>query len=71
MKAVMYYDPFIPAEWIAAHDRYVWCDKWSAALVWLKELITLPVFDLDTGDSDKNSQSRLATRIQAFLELLR
>jgi benzoyl-CoA reductase/2-hydroxyglutaryl-CoA dehydratase subunit BcrC/BadD/HgdB len=52
--------------------RYVWCDKWHAELgrISEKEFTTLPILDLDAGNSDKNSQSRLSTRIQAFMEML-
>jgi benzoyl-CoA reductase/2-hydroxyglutaryl-CoA dehydratase subunit BcrC/BadD/HgdB len=52
--------------------HYVWCDKWHAELgrICDKKFTSLPVLDISAGDNDKNTNSRLATRIQAFMEML-
>jgi benzoyl-CoA reductase/2-hydroxyglutaryl-CoA dehydratase subunit BcrC/BadD/HgdB len=51
--------------------RYVWCDMWHAQLRRLKELIELPVLDIDATGDFKNEQNRISGRIRAFLEILR
>ncbi len=60
-----------PVRGIIFH-HYVWCDKWHAELGRIsdKQFTNLPVLDLSAGDNDKNIESRLTTRIQAFMELL-
>ena len=50
--------------------RYVWCDMWHAQLRRLKDLINLPVLDIDTAGDFKSEQNRIAGRIRAFLEML-
>lgn len=50
--------------------RYVWCDMWHAELGRLKELIDLPVLDIDTAGDFEGEENRTAGRIGAFLEML-
>ncbi len=50
--------------------RYVWCDMWHAQLTRMKELIDLPVLDIDTTGDLESEESRIAGRIRAFLEML-
>jgi benzoyl-CoA reductase/2-hydroxyglutaryl-CoA dehydratase subunit BcrC/BadD/HgdB len=50
--------------------RYVWCDMWHAQLRRLKDLVDLPVLDIDTAGDFQSEQSRTAGRIRAFLEML-
>lgn len=50
--------------------RYVWCDMWRAQLGRLKDLIDLPVLDIDTAGDFDSEESRTAGRIRAFLEML-
>lgn len=50
--------------------RYVWCDMWHAQLRRLKDLIDLPVLDIDTAGDFESEQNRTAGRIRAFLEML-
>jgi len=50
--------------------RYVWCDMWHAQLNRLKELIELPVLDIDTTGDLESEESRITGRIRAFLEML-
>jgi benzoyl-CoA reductase/2-hydroxyglutaryl-CoA dehydratase subunit BcrC/BadD/HgdB len=49
--------------------RYLWCDKWHAEIQRLRERFNLPVLDLDCDD--QASSQRRATRIAAFMEVLR
>jgi len=51
--------------------RYVWCDLWHAELRRLKDLIDLPVLDIDTAGDFAGEESRTAGRIRAFLEMLK
>jgi benzoyl-CoA reductase/2-hydroxyglutaryl-CoA dehydratase subunit BcrC/BadD/HgdB len=48
--------------------RYVWCDHWAAAVARLRDETNLPVLDLDLAGDDADA-SRLAGRLQAFMEL--
>ncbi len=50
--------------------RYVWCDMWHAQLRRLKDLIDLPVLDIDTAGDFESEENRTAGRIRAFLEML-
>ena len=50
--------------------RYVWCDIWHAQLRRLKDLVDLPVLDLDTAGDFQSEENRIAGRIRAFLEML-
>ncbi len=50
--------------------RYVWCDMWHAELGRLKDLIDLPVLDIDTVGDFESEANRTAGRIGAFLEML-
>lgn len=50
--------------------RYVWCDMWHAQLRRLKDLIDLPVLDIDTAGDFESEESRIAGRIRAFAEML-
>ncbi|MEA3226632.1 MAG: 2-hydroxyacyl-CoA dehydratase family protein, partial [Planctomycetota bacterium] len=50
--------------------RYVWCDIWHAQLRRLKDLIDLPVLDIDTAGDFDSEENRTAGRIRAFLEML-
>lgn len=50
--------------------RYVWCDMWHAQLMRLKDLIDLPVLDIDTAGDFDSEENRTAGRIRAFLEML-
>ncbi|MHC4117961.1 MAG: 2-hydroxyacyl-CoA dehydratase [Planctomycetota bacterium] len=50
--------------------RYVWCDMWHAQLMRLKDLIDLPVLDIDTAGDLESEENRTAGRIRAFLEML-
>jgi benzoyl-CoA reductase/2-hydroxyglutaryl-CoA dehydratase subunit BcrC/BadD/HgdB len=50
--------------------NYVWCDTWRAEAQRLKEWAPVPVLVLDSID-EENADSRVAARIQAFLEMLR
>ena len=50
--------------------RYVWCDMWHAQLRRFKDLIDLPVLDIDTAGDFESERSRTAGRIRAFLEML-
>ncbi|MCE5341347.1 MAG: 2-hydroxyacyl-CoA dehydratase family protein [Planctomycetaceae bacterium] len=60
-----------PVRGIIFH-HYMWCDKWHAELGRIsdKKFTNLPVLDISAGDNDKNIENRLATRIQAFMEML-
>jgi benzoyl-CoA reductase/2-hydroxyglutaryl-CoA dehydratase subunit BcrC/BadD/HgdB len=49
--------------------RYLWCDKWHAELQRIRERFNIPVLDLDCDDQP--SPQRRATRLAAFLEVLR
>ena len=51
--------------------RYVWCDVWHAELGRLCEWSPVPVLDVDVAQSDDGSLGRIATRIEAFLEMLK
>jgi benzoyl-CoA reductase/2-hydroxyglutaryl-CoA dehydratase subunit BcrC/BadD/HgdB len=50
--------------------RYVWCDMWHAELGRLKDLINLPVLDIDTAGDFESEENRTAGRIGAFMEML-
>jgi benzoyl-CoA reductase/2-hydroxyglutaryl-CoA dehydratase subunit BcrC/BadD/HgdB len=50
--------------------RNVWCDMWHAQLGRLKDLINLPVLDIDATGYFESEQNRIAGRIRAFLEML-
>ena len=50
--------------------RYVWCDMWHAQLRRLKDLVELPVLDVDTAGDFESERNRTAGRIRAFLEML-
>ncbi len=50
--------------------RYVWCDMWHAQLRRLKDLIDLPVLDIDTAGDFEGEENRTSCRIRAFLEML-
>ncbi len=50
--------------------RYVWCDMWHAQLRRLKDLIDMPVLDIDTAGDFESEENRTAGRIRAFLEML-
>ncbi len=49
--------------------RYTWCDTWHGEEKRMKEWTELPLLALDTGDDDRIPE-RIASRIQAFLEVL-
>ncbi len=51
--------------------RYVWCDLWHAEVQRLRDCFDMPVLDLEQGDDNGATESRLATRIQAFMESIR
>ena len=50
--------------------RYVWCDMWHAELGRMKDLIDLPVLDIDTAGDFESEENRTVGRIGAFLEML-
>jgi benzoyl-CoA reductase/2-hydroxyglutaryl-CoA dehydratase subunit BcrC/BadD/HgdB len=50
--------------------RHMWCDMWHAQLRRLKDLIDLPVLDIDTAGDFGSEESRSGGRIRAFLEML-
>jgi benzoyl-CoA reductase/2-hydroxyglutaryl-CoA dehydratase subunit BcrC/BadD/HgdB len=50
--------------------RHVWCDLWHVELGRLKDLIDLPVLDIDTAGDFEGEENRTAGRIGAFLEML-
>jgi len=50
--------------------RHVWCDLWHAELGRLKDLIDVPVLDIDTAGDFGSEENRTAGRIGAFLEML-
>jgi benzoyl-CoA reductase/2-hydroxyglutaryl-CoA dehydratase subunit BcrC/BadD/HgdB len=50
--------------------RQPWCDLWHAELPRLRELVDVPVLDLESTGGDPGRQGRLVTRIQAFVETL-
>jgi benzoyl-CoA reductase/2-hydroxyglutaryl-CoA dehydratase subunit BcrC/BadD/HgdB len=50
--------------------RYMWCDMWHAQLRRLKDLVDLPVLDIDTAGDFDSEHNRTAGRIRAFLEML-
>jgi benzoyl-CoA reductase/2-hydroxyglutaryl-CoA dehydratase subunit BcrC/BadD/HgdB len=52
------------------YRRHVWCDIWHAELHRLKEWVGLPVLDLAGGDDAEATRTRMAGRIQAFMEML-
>lgn len=49
--------------------RYVWCDIWHGELYRLKQVMKLPVLDIDVNGEEQLS-GRIISRIQAFLETL-
>lgn len=51
--------------------RYLWCDLWHAELHRLRESSSVAVLDLDAGPHEDAAHSRTATRVEAFLEVLR
>jgi benzoyl-CoA reductase/2-hydroxyglutaryl-CoA dehydratase subunit BcrC/BadD/HgdB len=50
--------------------RYVWCDLWHAELARLKDLIELPVLDIDAAGDSHLEQPRISNRLRAFMEIL-
>ncbi|MCL2641873.1 MAG: 2-hydroxyacyl-CoA dehydratase family protein [Phycisphaerales bacterium] len=48
--------------------RCIWCDLWHAQLGRLKELLNIPVVEIDFGQDDRNLQ-RNQTRIDSLLEI--
>lgn len=50
--------------------RYVWCDLWHAELEPLKDLVELPVLEIDSAGDSRLEQPRISNRIRAFLEML-
>ncbi len=50
--------------------HYVWCDLWHAEAQRLKEWSNLPVLGLEAG-GEEGVSAQNATRIQAFMEMLR
>jgi len=48
--------------------HYVWCDKWRAELMRLKEWVGLPVLGLDSDGAGDMDGIRVRNRIRAFLE---
>ena len=51
--------------------RHLWCDIWHAELGRLKNWTHLPVLDIDTAGDNETRRHRTATRIRAFLEMLK
>lgn len=51
--------------------RHVWCDLWHAEVQRMRELLDIPVVDLDLGSDDRDPMERSRTRVQAFLEAVR
>lgn len=49
--------------------RYLWCDIWHAEAARLRETFPLPLLDLDADEGQ--DLSRLAMRIESFVETLR
>jgi benzoyl-CoA reductase/2-hydroxyglutaryl-CoA dehydratase subunit BcrC/BadD/HgdB len=50
--------------------RFTWCDTWHGEVQRMKEWSHLPLLSIDTGDDDR-IQERIASRIHAFLEVLK
>jgi benzoyl-CoA reductase/2-hydroxyglutaryl-CoA dehydratase subunit BcrC/BadD/HgdB len=50
--------------------RYVWCDLWHVEFERLKARTGLPVLDLDMGGDLSPAESRIRSRIGAFMEML-
>ncbi len=50
--------------------RNIWCDIWHAELHRLKELVDLPVLDIESTGDDKTTNQSTLNRIRAFLEML-
>lgn len=50
--------------------RYLWCDLWHAEVHRLKQWAPVPVLDLEITDKPAEDKHRLATRIEAFLEIV-
>lgn len=48
--------------------RYLWCDIWHVEVQRLRELLDVPILDIDLGGDDPIA--RFTTRIQAFIENL-
>jgi benzoyl-CoA reductase/2-hydroxyglutaryl-CoA dehydratase subunit BcrC/BadD/HgdB len=51
-------------------SRYAWCDVWHGEVRRMKDWSPIPVLDLDGGEGFYTAQSRIQTRVQAFLEML-
>lgn len=51
--------------------RLTWCDLWRAEVQRLRDRFALPLLDLEQADATEAVESRLATRIQAFMESIR
>ncbi len=50
--------------------RYIWCDLWHAEVARIKAWSPVPVLDIEISRSTQKEQHRLATRIQAFIEMI-
>jgi benzoyl-CoA reductase/2-hydroxyglutaryl-CoA dehydratase subunit BcrC/BadD/HgdB len=50
--------------------RYLWCDLWHVECARLKARTRLPVLDLDVGGDASPAQTRMRSRIGAFMEML-
>ena len=49
--------------------RNIWCDIWHGEVQRMREWLNIPLLDLDLNGTDP--MMRNATRIEAFLELLK
>jgi benzoyl-CoA reductase/2-hydroxyglutaryl-CoA dehydratase subunit BcrC/BadD/HgdB len=50
--------------------RYLWCDLWHAEVARIKAWSNVPVLDIEISSPTQMDQHRLATRIQAFMEMI-
>ena len=50
--------------------RYLWCDLWHAELFRLQAWSPVPVLDIEIDSPAQTDSHRLATRIQAFMEMI-
>lgn len=51
--------------------RFLWCDLWHAEVHRLRQEIDLPILDLELAQWQPSDMQRLATRVQAFVEMVR
>jgi benzoyl-CoA reductase/2-hydroxyglutaryl-CoA dehydratase subunit BcrC/BadD/HgdB len=50
--------------------RYLWCDLWHAEVPRIKAWAPVPVLDIEISSPAHTDHHRLATRIQAFMEMI-